>query len=233
MHQPRPYSSQKVFAVFFFNKVSLLYAFVIYVIPLFDLDAGINDRHKMNTPSLHLLYELRKLGKRALVNCKVLVPLHVIDIHIDHIERNSGFLIFIRNFSDFVRSHVTPSALTKAKGPLRRYIAASDNSPELRYNVKDTLALNDIDIRIEVLKDDTHLVQLGITYIKADLPGSINVNAKLIFLGKDNEEVLGGIERVLVLCVIGVIGVIAGIKPAPFIHAPYSLSKTVHSVIFL
>ena len=49
----------------------------------------------------------------------------------------------------------------------------------------------------------------------------------------DGKEVLGSIERVLVLCVIGVVGVIAGIKPAPLIHAPYSLSKAVHSVIFL
>ena len=85
-----PNADDEVISVFVLAEITVRLAFLIDVIAVFLLHAGINDRDQMDILLLHLLYKALKIRKGLPVDRKILVPLHVINIKVNAVQRNTS-----------------------------------------------------------------------------------------------------------------------------------------------
>src|SRR5699024_6284158 len=123
---------------------------------------------------------------------------------------------------------IAPSALSIAERPLRRDIAASDHLAEGMDNGSGQmiLCLDQVNVQVPVLGGNTQGVTSGITDIKCQRSRIIDENAK----GggaSDDEGIVGSVEGAGGLCVMRVIGTVAGVDPAPLIDPPHLFSQSV------
>ena len=77
------------------------------------------------------------------MQCEILKILHIVDVHVDHIQRDLVFTITVRYFAEILLRLVTPTALSEAEGVFRRNVASADDLPELLYNIIGRIPFND------------------------------------------------------------------------------------------
>ena len=99
--QPRPYRAGKGCAVFFGAEVTVCNAFFGGFVPFQYLDAGVDDRHQTDA----LLFteigcQLSQVGESIGIDGKVLVVDHIVDVQIDHVQRDSVFMVSPGDLTD-------------------------------------------------------------------------------------------------------------------------------------
>ncbi len=132
---PRPYRRRKITAIFPFTKISSPHSLVIDRIPLFYFHPGVNDRDQADPPLLHFCDKCRKIRKFFLIHRKILIILHIINVHIDQIQRDAVRAVSIRYIPEVFFRFVSPSALPEPKGKFRRDITPADDLPELPHDI--------------------------------------------------------------------------------------------------
>ena len=85
-----PHADDEILPVFILAEITVRLALLIDIIAVFLLHPGINDRDQMDILLLHLLYKALKIRKGLPVDRKILVPLHVINIKVNAVQRNSS-----------------------------------------------------------------------------------------------------------------------------------------------
>ena len=90
---PRPDGSLKIGSVGPLAEVALFLALVADRIACFLLDAGVDDGHQ-RTLLFHLGYKAGKIGEILRVDGEVLVVVHVVDVHVHHVQGNVGLAVF-------------------------------------------------------------------------------------------------------------------------------------------
>ena len=83
-----PYSSFEVGAILTATEVAFFTALFVNVITLFDFHTGIDDRNEMDLFFFHILYKSLEIRETFFIYGEVLVILHVVNIHVNHIERH-------------------------------------------------------------------------------------------------------------------------------------------------
>ena len=135
MRIPRPHSRYEVASVFTPAEVAVLDAFLVHIVAFLHLDARVDDGNQPDILIFHFLNKFRKVREIFFVQCKILEILHIVDIHVDHVQRNIIFPISLHYMAEIILRLITPSALAKTKSISRRDIASADDLPELLYDV--------------------------------------------------------------------------------------------------
>ena len=79
----------------------------------------------------HILYKSLEIRETFFIYGEVLVILHVVNIHVNHIERHMVFAVFFHYRAEIILCFVAPAALTVTESKLRSNVAASDDAAEL------------------------------------------------------------------------------------------------------
>ena len=162
----RPYSRNEITTVFSFAEVIVFYTFFVNFVAFFHLDTSINDRDQAKFLVFHFLYKFREIREVFLINCKVLKILHVVNIHVDHVDRDMILAISFCHCTEVFFCCITPAALSKTESELRRNVAAADHTTELFYDVVSIFSFDDIDIQICIFAGYLECVHSGISNIK-------------------------------------------------------------------
>ncbi len=142
----RPHCACKRRTVCVFTKIIVLNSFLVNAVTLLNFYTSVYNGYKVDILISHLFYKSGEIGKRLRVNCKVFVMIHVVDVKINTVERNMVFPVLMHNFTNFICTAISPSALTIAKCPLGRNIASAYQLAELVHNVFQTVSMNDVQI---------------------------------------------------------------------------------------
>ena len=162
----RPYSCNEITVVFSFTEIIVFYTFFVDLIAFFHLDPGINDWDQTNLLVFHFLYKFRKIRKIFLIDCEVFKVLHIVNIHVDHVDRDMILTISFCHRTEVFFCCITPAALPKTKSELWRNVAAADHMAELFYDVVSIFSLDHIDIQIRIFTGYFKGVHSGIPYIE-------------------------------------------------------------------
>ena len=162
----RPYSCNKITSVFSFTEVVIFYTFLVNLVAFFHLDTGINDRDQAKLLVFHFLYKFREIRKVFFIDCEVFKVLHIINIHVDHVNRDMILAISFCHCTEVFFCCITPAALSKTESELRRNVAAADHTTELFYDVVSIFSFDDIDIQICIFAGYLECVHSGISNIK-------------------------------------------------------------------
>ena len=190
MNLAGPYGCYQIFSVFFFTIVSLFLALFINIVAFFDLYTGIHIGNKTDAFRLHFLDEFREIGESFGINGKHLEILHIIYIHIDHIKRDSQFFVTRCNFSDVIRSLISPSALPVSESPHGRDITLAYQFSERTNNLNRCFSFYNIKRSIIIFGMNTHDIHVSISDIKSHTSGIIYKDTKTIRTIINDQEVL-------------------------------------------
>ena len=162
----RPYGCNEITSVFSLTEIVVLDTFFVNIVSRLNLDTGIDDRDQSKILVFHFLYEFRKILEVFFAQCEVLERLHVIDIHVDHIDRDVILTISSGNGTEIFFCGVAPTALSETESKLRRDVAASDHMTELFYDIISIFAFDHIDIQVRIFAGYFESVHSGISDIE-------------------------------------------------------------------
>ena len=145
-----PHRADKRFSILIGAEVSLFDALVVDRIALLFLDCGVDDRNDADVLLLHLLHETRKVGISLGIYREILKSLHIVDIEIDHIERDPSLAVSPHDFADILRVYIAPAALPVSESPQRSDITSPDQPAELPDHVAGAVPVDHIDVQIPV-----------------------------------------------------------------------------------
>ena len=227
-----PYTDDKVLAILILTEIPLFFSFLIDIIAILFLHTAVYDRNQVNVLLLHFLYQIFEICKGIPVNGKVLVPLHIVNIQINTVDRDISLFIFCCNLSDFICGIVAPAALSITKRPAGCNIASSDQLTEFLYHIRIGCSFDQIKLIISILHGDTEFIDICITGIKGDSARCIYKQATgLLHAVTSHDKIVGSIKRICMLAVIRIVRTFTHIPPASLIHATYIFAKTVNDLI--
>ena len=160
-----PDSGYEITSILSLTEIILLDPFLVYIISFFDFYACINDRNKPDMILLQILYILRKITE-LLIYRKIFIVIHIVNIHINHIDRNMIFPVFFCHRDKILRRFISPAALPESKREFRRNIASANHLPKLLCNIVWISACDNIQIKICPVTEDMKLVRSCVTDIK-------------------------------------------------------------------
>ena len=129
-----PHSGDKIASVFSLAEITAPHAFFVDRISFLDLYARVNDRDETDMLLFHLADKIREILKFT-AQRKILIRIHIIDIHVNHIKGNMVFPMTCRYPAEVFFCFILPAALSEAKCEFRRDIAPADHAAELLYNI--------------------------------------------------------------------------------------------------
>ena len=226
----RPNACLKVGAVRLFAEIALFRSLVIDGIADLLFDAGVDDRDQVNALRALVLHIFRKMRKRVCVDGKVLVGVHVVNIEIHAVQRNTYRVITADHVVHRLGVGVAPAALLIAERPLGRQIALADSGAEGADDLARLFPVYQIDGKILALDRDLCLVCGRIAQIPADARRKVDEQAKAFFAA-DDDKIMRRIERPLGLGVKGVVGAIALIDPAALVDAARRLAQAKDDIL--
>ena len=182
----RPYSCNKITSVLSFTEIIVCYAFFIHIISFFDLHSRINNRDQAYIFFFQLFYIFRKITK-CFIYRKVFIMIHIIDIHVYHVDWNMILPVFLHNISKIFRCLITPTALSKTESKLWSNITFSYHLSELFYNIIYTFACDHIKIQICFIAENMKFIHLSISDIKYQRRRIIYVQSKCSLAGYNNK----------------------------------------------
>ena len=150
MSVTRPNCRHKVSAVLSLTEIAVFYAFLIYIVAFLDLHPCVNDRYKADMLLLHPLYKIRKIFKFT-ADSKILAGIHIVDIHIDHVQRQVIFPVALRHPLKVFRGLIAPAALPETKSKFWRNIALPDYPAELLYNIIRRISADNVQIQVRMV----------------------------------------------------------------------------------
>ena len=161
----RPHCSHEVAAVFSLAKVAVFNPFFVDVVSVLNLYTCVNDRDQADMAVFHFPDKCREIFE-IIIYGKVLVRIHVINIHIDHIQRNVILTVALCDFFKIFLCLVAPAALAESECEFRRDIAVSDHAAELFYDIIRSISVNDVQCEVRVLAGNLQCVHAGVSDIK-------------------------------------------------------------------
>ena len=117
MYQSRPYRTNKIYALSIFAEIIILQALLIDVVAVLYLNSCVNYGNKAYPLFFHIAHKLFKFGETLLVNGKILVTFHIVNIKIDTVKGYARSLVLLRNAADILLVFVSPTALSIAECP--------------------------------------------------------------------------------------------------------------------
>ena len=162
----RPHGCNEITSVLSLAEIVVSDAFLVNIVSRFDLDSGIDDWNQTKTLVLHFLYKFRKIREVFFAQCEILKRLHIINIHVDHIDRDVILAISFCNSAEIFLCGVTPAALSETKSKLWRDVAAPDHMTELFYDIISIFALNHVNIQICIFAGYFKGIHSGISDVK-------------------------------------------------------------------
>ena len=228
----RPYRRHKIAAVLLLAEVSALFALLTDRISLLNLHARVNNGNQSDVLLLHLLHELRKVLKVFFVQSEILITLHIVNIHIDHVKGNLILAVSCGNLPEILLCPVAPPALSVPESKFRRDIASSDDPPELPDNVVSALALDHIQIQVRRLTGDLKQIRPGISDVKGEPCGIVHEKSEILPAG-DHDKIVSRIQRPLVLRVLRIVRSRTDIAVSSLVDSPVCLPKTVDNIVLV
>ena len=168
----RPHHRLKVGAVGPLAEVTLGLALVANGVALFLLDPGVDDGHQPDPLLFHLGHKAGKVGEFLGVHREILEVVHVVDVHVHHVQGNMGLAVFGDHFLKVGPGLVAVAALAEAKGKLGRDVAVADDGPELLDHIAGAVAGDDVKGQVGPLTGDFQTIPAGEADIKPN-PGGI------------------------------------------------------------
>ena len=202
---------------------------VIDAVALLALDGGVDDGDKAYPAILHLLDKAAEVREALPADREVLEAVHIVDVQIYHIQRDTRLAVPVGDREDVVAAGVAPAALTEAERPQRRRIAASDQGAELPHNVLKADGLDDIQLKVQLLGLDAQQVGIAEADVEADPARTVEERAEAP-LAVNDEEAVRPVESALVLGVEWVVTAEALIDPPALVDASDALAQPVHAV---
>ena len=227
----RPYGGCKITAVPALAEIAVFHTFLIYIISLFDFYSCVNNRDKADMTVFHFLYKRGKVFK-IFIYCEIFIGIHIVDIHIDHIQRKMTSAVPFRDFFKVLPGLIAPAALAEAKCEFRRNIAPSDDVTELFYDIAGRVPVDNIQIQICILTGNIYHILLCIPDVKRKRSGIIYKQSEGLLPGY-NQKIVSSVQRHLLLRVLRIIRAETGIFPAPLIYAPVCLTQTKNNIILI
>ena len=163
------HADDKILAVFILAEVTLLVTLVIYLIAFLDLDRRVDDGNKADAAGFEIIAELFEIREPFGADGKVFEPIHIVDVEVDHVDRDPCLLIAVGAAADILLGHVSPAALTVAERPLRGHIAFADQRAEFSDDGFERIAGDDVQLQREALRRDGQHVAVGVADIEGDL----------------------------------------------------------------
>ena len=230
MSPARPYSSFEVGTILTAAEVAFFTALFVNVITLFDFHTGIDDRNEMDLFFFHILYKALEIRETFFIYGEVLVILHVVNIHVNHIERHMVFAVFFHYRAEIILCFVAPAALTVTESKLRSNVAASDNATELLYDIKIGITGDHVNVEICVFAGNGHRIGSCVADIETQGARIIEEESYVCLAG-DDDEVVCCIQRGFALYVIRIIGAVTDVKKAAFVDTAVGFTKSEYHVI--
>ena len=199
---------------------------VVYAVALFLLHGGVDNGNQPHTALFHLGGERLEVGKTLGVNGKILEAVHVVDVEIEHVERDTRVAVAVGAFLDIFFGDVSPAALSVAERPLRRDIALADQRAEFADDGFQTVGGDDVQVEREFLGRDRDSITVGVADVKGDLAGDIEESAEA-FLAVDDQEVVRAVDGALLFGMERLVGAEALIDPAALVDAAHGLAQSV------
>ena len=225
-----PYGADERLSGLICAEISLLDSLVVDRVSLLLLDGRIDDRHKADMLVLHLLHEIREVGEALFVDREVFEALHVVDVQIDHIQRDPVFAVFSDHFPHIFGVYVTPAALPVAKSPQRCNVASADQPAEAPDDIRNSIFLDHIDVQIPVRGRDLQCRQFRVSYVKSQNARIIDKESELLS-SVHHDKVVGGVQGPAVLQVLGLVAALALVDPAPLVDAAHIFSQSIDNVL--
>ena len=179
MRISRPYRRNEITSICSLTEVVICHALLIHIVAFLYLYSGIDDRDQAYIILFQILHILRKIAK-VVIYGEILIAIHIIYIHVDHIDRDVVLSIFSRHRLKVLRCLVSPAALSKSKCKLWRDITPSDHLPELLCDIIWAVTCYHIDIHICAVTENMHLIALRISHVKCDSGWIVKIQAKCL-----------------------------------------------------
>ena len=232
MRVSRPDGCHEIASVLSLAEIAVLHAFLVNIIAIFYLDTCVDDGYKADMLILHLLYKSGKIIAEFFIQCKVLVRIHIIDIHVDHIQWNVILTVSRCDFPEIFLCLIPPAALPEAECKFRRDIAPADDMAELFYNIVRRFTVDDIQVQICVFTGNCQRIHPRVPDVESQCGGIVEEQPEGL-LPRDHDKVMCSIERTLVLGVVRVVGAVADIAVSPFVDAAVCLSEAVDDIVLV
>ena len=188
-----PHCRHEIASVRALAEIAVLHTFFIYVIAVLNLDARVDDRDEPDVFVLHLLHKIRKISAEAFPQGEVLVGIHIVNIHIDHIQRDMVFSVSCCDPAEILLRLVSPPALSKAERKLRRDVAAADDTAELPDDIIGRIAVDDIQVQVCALAENLQSIHSRIADVKGQRGRIVKKQAERLFPCK-HDKIVGGVE---------------------------------------
>ena len=229
--QARPDSAHEVLPLGVLAEVAAGLAALIGRVAGLDLHAGIDDGHQVDVILRQLRRQRLEIREFLRVHREVPVVLHIVDVQIDAVQRDAVFPMAPGHCPDVRLGGVTPAALAIAEGPLGRNVAFSDQAAEGPDDLHIGFPGDDVEIVVLIVRRDLQQVPSGVAHVELHPSGVIPEEAEPSGGAVHQQEVVGAIERGLVLGMVRIVAAKAHIVPAPLVDAPDALSQAKHQVV--
>ena len=190
MHFARPDPRREKLPVLRPAEISFFHPFLVNAIALFHLNACVYNGNEMNAHFFHVFYQLPKIRKVFFINGKILIPLHIINIKIDTVQGNSVFPVQLRHFPHLIRCHITPAALSVAKGPLWRNIASPRQPAEFLHQFFRRLPFHQVKVQVFVRHRYRQFLHFAVSDIKNHFSRMIHKYTKILTFPLNDEEIV-------------------------------------------
>ena len=152
---------------------------------------------------------------------------HVVDVQADAVQGDVPCPVSLQDLAHVRVPGIAPAALDVAEGPVGREVALAGEAAKLAADGGWRLLLNKVEREVPAHRGHGHLVHLLVAQVPDDLPGIVQEKAEAVGFGGDNEEIVGGIEALLLLGVDEIIGIPGTVVVAALVDAPHGLPQTI------
>ena len=229
MRPPRPHGGREQAAVGVAAEIPLFDAFLVHGVAVLHLDAGVDDGHQVDVLALHLGHKRREIGEVFAVDRKVLVVLHVVDVHVQHVQRHMGVAVFFCYRAEIFWRLVAPAALAVTEREFGRDVAAPDDAAELPHDVIRRPTVDDIEVEVGAFAINVQRVLPRVADVERQAGRAVHKHAKAGRTGH-HHKVVRAVQRALVLHMVAVVGGKADVFIAALVDAAHRFAQAVDDV---
>ena len=216
-----PHGSHKGGAVGFGAEISLLQPLGAGGVLRVDAHARVDDGHQPDALLFQLGTQRSQIREALLVHRKIRVPLHIVDVQADHVQRQLVLAVLAGDGAHVLGSLVAPAALGKTKGPFGRDVAVADQLPKFGADGVRAVAGQDVQVVVRLFGAEGQPVVPGVADIVEHLSREIHEHAKdaAARTAVDEQKIVRPIVRKPVFSVARLVGVVGHIMPAALVDA--------------
>ena len=222
-------------AVFFGAEIALLEALAADGVIVVAADACVDDGDEPDALGFQVGGKFAEVGEAGLVDGKISVGLHVINVHADHVQRQTVGLVLRGHLPDVGLGLVAKAALSQTERPLGRDIAGADEMPKSLCDLCRCRGCDEVERIVRLCRGKAEGVVTGIADVVAHFAREIDEDADAsAAVGRgDEQEIVGGVVGKPVFAVLTLVGVVRLVVPAALVEAPGHLAQAIDDVLLL